>query len=388
MSTPLTLAYRPITFADVVGQQHIKPFLREMVRVEKVPPALIFGGIRGTGKTTSARIFAAALNCEKQETGDACGHCPSCESVQQGTSMSVTEIDAASNGGVGEMRDIRDMCLYGHPGRWRVVLLDEAHSMSKEAFNSLLKLLEEPPPNTVFILLTTEVDKILETVQSRSMQFDFRRITPMDIANRLRQIADAESIEVENSLLLEIASRVQGGMRDAVMALSQIDLMGIKTVAAYNELQGVADVSHDLFRAAVQGDLLAGAQIIEQQYRRTGEVLSMTDQLSLLVRDLLILKAGGTPDSPPEVTERRRQLVSEVDTGALTRVVAVLWDLRSRVKSFDFDQRAAMEMGFVLIMETLRPKVQTVTVASPAVRPIQAVEQATDIKTLRGLLAG
>lgn len=387
MGTPLTLQYRPITFADVVGQNHIKPFLREMVKTQKVPPALIFGGSRGTGKTTSARIFAAALNCEEQ-TGDSCGDCGSCKSVQTGNSLSVIEIDAASNGGVAEMRDIKEMCLYGHPGRWRVVLLDEAHSMSKEAFNSLLKLLEEPPAETVFILLTTEVDKILDTVQSRAMRFDFRRITPADIANRLHQIATAEEIKIENALLLEIANRSQGGMRDAVMALSQADLMGIQTVEAYNQLHGVSDVSHELFKAAVQGDLVKGSSLIEQQYRSTGEILGMVDQFTLLVRDLLIIKAGGVPEIGKETYQARQQLASEVDTGSLTRVVAVLWDLRGRVKSFEFDQRAAMEMAFVLVMETLRPKVQTVTVGAPVQRPAPLVEKSTDISTLRGLLAG
>lgn len=387
MGTPLTLQYRPVTFADVVGQSHIKPFLREMVKTQKVPPALIFGGSRGTGKTTSARIFAAALNCEEQ-TGDACGDCGSCKAVQTGNSLSVIEIDAASNGGVAEMRDIKEMCLYGHSGRWRVVLLDEAHSMSKEAFNSLLKLLEEPPAETVFILLTTEVDKILDTVQSRSMRFDFRRITPADIANRLYQIATAEEIKIENSLLLEIANRAQGGMRDAVMALGQADLMGIQTVEAYNELHGVSDVSHELFKAAVHGDLVKGSSLIEQQYRNTGEILGMVDQFTLLVRDLLIIKAGGVPEIGKETYQSRQQLASEVDTNSLTRVVAVLWDLRGRVKSFEFDQRAAMEMAFVLIMETLKPKVQTVIVGAPVQRPVTPVEKSTDISTLRGLLAG
>jgi DNA polymerase-3 subunit gamma/tau len=386
----LTLSYRPVTFADVVGQKHIRPFLREMVKTEKVPPALIFGGPRGTGKTTSARILAAALNCEQERTGDACGECKSCLAVQQANSVTVLEIDAASNGGVDEMRSIKDLCLYSHTGRWRVILLDEAHSMSKEAFHSLLKLLEEPPPNTLFILLTTEVDKILDTVQSRAMRFDFRRISPADIFGRLKQIAEKEEIKAEDALLLEIANRSQGGLRDAVMTLGQIDLMGIQTVDGYNELQGVSDVSEDLLKAAIRGDLIGGSRIIEQQFRRTGDAVEMTSQLVLLVRDLLILKAGGTPDASKEQIDSRKLLAGEVDQIALTRTIAVLWDLRNRVKALDFDQRASMEMAFVLITEALKTRAQAAPMPQKAAAPRapEPVQQKVDIGTLRGLLAG
>lgn len=386
----LTLSYRPKTFADVVGQKHIRPFLREMIKTEKVPPALIFGGPRGTGKTTSARILAAALNCEQERTGDACGECSSCVAVQQANSVTVLEIDAASNGGVDEMRSIKDLCLYSHAGRWRVILLDEAHSMSKEAFHSLLKLLEEPPPNTLFILLTTEVDKILDTVQSRAMRFDFRRISPADIFGRLKQISEMEEIKADDALLQEIANRSQGGLRDAVMTLGQIDLMGIQTVEAFNELQGVSDVSEDLMKAAIRGDLVGGSRIIEQQFRRTGDALEMTSQLVLLVRDLLILKAGGTPDASKEQIEARKLLAGEVEQLALTRAIAVLWDLRNRVKALDFDQRASMEMAFVLITEALKTRAaapqakQTVS----ASRQPEPAQQKVDLSTLRGLLAG
>lgn len=387
MST-LTLAHRPVTFADVVGQKHIRPFLREMVRTEKVPPALIFGGPRGTGKTTSARIVAAALNCDENDQGDSCGKCGSCVAVQQANSVTVLEIDAASNGGVDEMRSIKELCMYSHTGRWRVVLLDEAHSMSKEAFHSLLKLLEEPPPNTLFILLTTEVDKILDTVQSRAMRFDFRRISPADIFGRLRQIADQEEIKAEDSLLMEIAHRSQGGLRDAVMLLGQVDLMGIQTVENFNEIQGISDVSEDLLKAAIRGDLVRGSRLIEDQFRKTGDASEMTSQLVLLVRDLLILKAGGTPDASKEQIEARKLLAGEVESLALTRVIAVLWDLRNRVKALEFDQRAAMEMAFVLITEALKTRTQQQAQAAPAARSVPVPAQKTDINSLRNLLAG
>lgn len=354
----LTLTHRPHTWDEVVGQGHVKTILRGMVKSGSMPPALILGGSRGTGKTTCARILAAALNCTESADGDCCGHCPSCKGVQQTNSMSVLEVDAASNGGIEEVRKIRDMCQYAHDGQWRVVLLDEAHSMSKEAFNSLLKILEEPPPYTVFVLITTEVDKILETVRSRSMLFEFRRITQQDIVNRLRHIAETEHIEATDGLLTEIACRVQGGMRDAVMALDQVRRTGVTDEEGFRELFGIKDVSVELLRAAIDGNQATGSQIIGDQYRRTGDAAGMTNDLTLLIRDLLVLKAGGKPECSEAALEAREALLELVDERQLVRVIQVLWELKARIRAFDTDQRAAMEMAFVLIAEAFRSKGQ------------------------------
>lgn len=350
----LTLTHRPKRFAEVVGQAHVKTVLQAMVRSGSMPPAIILGGSRGTGKTTCARILAAALNCESQENGDCCGVCPSCKGVQQTNSLSVLEVDAASNGGVDEVRKIRDMCQYAHAGDWRVVLLDEAHSLSKEAFNALLKTLEEPPPYTVFVLVTTEVDKILETVRSRAMLFDFRRITQADIASRLRDIATEEHIEATDALLEELAARAHGGLRDGVLALDQARRGGISDRPEYMELFGIRDVSVPLFEAALAGDQPAGTATIGEQYRRTGDVTEMVGQLTALVRDLLVVRAGGDPECAEAARAEREDLARRVDDRQLVRVIQVLWDLRGRTRSTDVDQRSSMEMAFVLITEALR----------------------------------
>lgn len=356
LTVTLTLTHRPHRWEELVGQGHVKTLLRGMVKSGSMPPALILGGSRGTGKTTSARILAAALNCTESSDGDCCGHCPSCKSVQLTNSMSVLEVDAASNGGIEEVRKIRDMCQYAHDGKWRVVLLDEAHSMSKEAFNSLLKILEEPPPNTVFVLITTEVDKILETVRSRSMLFEFRRITQKDIVERLRHIADEEHIEATDGLLEEIATRVHGGMRDAVMALDQVRRTGVTDEEGFRELFGIRDVSVPLLEAALEGDQPTGSQIIGEHYRRTGDAVGVTNDLTMLVRDLLVVKGGGTPECSEANLEARKALAEKVDERQLVRVIQVLWELKARIKAFDSDQRAAMEMAFVLIAEAFRAK--------------------------------
>lgn len=380
----LTLTHRPHSWDEVVGQGHVKTILKSMVKSGSMPPALILGGSRGTGKTTCARILAAALNCDERSDGDCCGLCPSCKGVQNTNSMSVLEIDAASNGGIEEVRKIRDMCQYAHDGQWRVVLLDEAHSMSKEAFNSLLKILEEPPPYTVFVLITTEVDKILETVRSRSMMFEFRRITMDDIVKRLRLIATSEQIDVEDGLLVEIASRVHGGMRDAVMSLDQARRVGVQNAEEWRELFGIRDVSVPLLRAAIRGQQNVGSEIIGEQYRRTGDAQGMTNDVTLLVRDLLVIKAGGKPECSEASLVERTELASTVDERQLVRVIQVLWELRSRLRAFDSDQRTAMEMAFVLIAESFRARVQSQNGAVPVV---SYEEKPLSLQDVRAFLA-
>jgi DNA polymerase-3 subunit gamma/tau len=362
----LTLAYRPHTFSDVVGQNHVKPILKAMVKSADMPPALIFGGTRGTGKTTCARVLAAALNCIGDHApGDSCGECAQCVSVQKTNSMAVLEVDAASNGGVDEVRKIREMCLYSTEAEWRVVLLDEAHSMSKEAFNALLKLLEEPPEKTVFVLLTTETDKILDTVRSRAMTFEFRRIKQSDLFDRLKHVAAAEEITIDDALLEEIASRAQGGMRDAVMLLDQVRRIEIKTVEEFRESFGIRDYSVPLMWSAVRGDYSEGYRLISENFSRTGDAASLVTDLSRLTAELLVIKSDGRPQAVSEESLKERVTLSKATTvDALVRVVEVLWDLRERVRETENDQRSSMELGFALIASALAgPKVE-------AARPI------------------
>lgn len=339
-----------------MGQKHILPILRAMTATQDPPPVLIFGGTRGTGKTTVARIMAAALNCPNRDAkGDCCGECPTCLAVQSTNAVAVLEVDAASNGNVDDIRKIRDLCGYAADDKWRVVLLDEAHSMSRQAFNALLKLLEEPPPNTVFVLLTTEVDKIIETVRSRAMFFEFRRLTIEDITGRLRHIAEDKNLTVSDDLLAEIARRVQGGMRDAVMLLDQCSRVGISTVEGFFDLFGITNLADDLFEAALEGDFAKGSALVEEHFYRVGDAAGLVSDLVLVVRDLLVCRAGGSLVVTGDVATRRLSLSKKVDEVRLVAVIRVLWDLKSRVRAVDNDQRSAMEMAMVLIVEALHP---------------------------------
>lgn len=220
--TALYRKFRPDCFEDVKGQEHIVTTLQNQIKAERVGHAYLFCGTRGTGKTTIAKIFAKAVNCEHPVEGSPCGECAACRSIGAGASMNVIEIDAASNNGVDNIREIVDEVSYSPAeGRYKVYIIDEVHMLSIGAFNALLKTLEEPPSYVIFILATTEVHKIPITILSRCQRYDFRRITIDTIAARLRELMEAEQIQVEEKALRYIAKSADGAMRDALSLLDQ-----------------------------------------------------------------------------------------------------------------------------------------------------------------------
>jgi len=215
--------WRPLGFGDVVGQEHIVGTLRRAIEQDRVAHAYIFTGTRGVGKTTTARILARALNCEKGPTADPCGVCASCKEILNGSSFDVMEIDGASNNGVDDIRELRDAIGYTTmAGRSRVVVIDEVHMLSKSAFNALLKTLEEPPAGVIFILATTEPQKIPATIHSRCQRYDFRRVSAERIAAHLAKICEAEEIKFEKSALTLVARKADGSVRDSLSLLDQV----------------------------------------------------------------------------------------------------------------------------------------------------------------------
>ena len=218
--------YRPDTFEGVFGQDHIVRTLKNQVKTGNVSHAYLFTGTRGTGKTSTARIFARSINCKHPVDGSPCGKCDCCKEAANPACLDILEIDAASNNGVDEIRDLREKVKYPPVTlKYKVYIIDEVHMLSTTAFNALLKTLEEPPKNVIFILATTEVHKVLDTIKSRCQRFDFKRITTDDIVKHLRYIADNEKINITDDALFTIAKNSAGGMRDSIALLDQLSVL-------------------------------------------------------------------------------------------------------------------------------------------------------------------
>lgn len=365
--TALALTYRPKKLAEVVGQDVTTQVIKAMVIADDLPPVLVFGGTSGSGKTTTARILAAALNCPNTVAGEPCGECSQCEGVWQTNSGSYTEIDAASNNGVKDVLHIQDMIRYHHEGSWRVIVLDEVHMLTREAFNAFLKTLEEPPERTVFVMLTTEVHKIPETIQSRAMKFNFRRITPGDIVFRLQHVVAAEGITASDELLALIARHAKGGMRDAIMTLDQASRIGITDAAAFREQFGALESGPPILRAAIAGDVVTATVLAADDVTRTGDAGELIRELTETVRDLIVIVAQGVPPCLPQQLEERKALAAGCAPGSLPRALRVLWAARERVRGED-DQVTAAQVIVMLLCEVFAPVAQQIGA------PITAVE--------------
>ena len=294
---PLYRKYRPQTFKDLVGQESLVRALSNAIKLDKVAHAYLFCGPRGTGKTSTARIFAKSLNCVKGPTLEPCGECPSCVNITNSVPVDVIEIDGASNRGVEHAQAILEKIQYAPvDGRYKIYIIDEVHMLSNFAFNALLKTLEEPPKNVIFILATTEVHKVLDTIISRCQRFDFRRITTDDIVKRLEYICEQEKINISKDALYNIAKSSQGGMRDSLALLDQISILGTddKQIesADVDKLTGKISIDRlfEIIEKFKESDAQNALIKVNELYENGNEPSQIIANLIQYMRDLLIIK--------------------------------------------------------------------------------------------------
>ncbi len=329
MSTVFYRKWRPTRFSDVVGQEHITDTLRRAVMTERVAHAYLFTGPRGVGKTSTARILAKAINAELDEHGDPLPDTAAAIAIDEGRYMDLIEIDAASNRGVGDIRDLRERVLLRPTvGQFKVYIIDEVHMLTTEAFNALLKTLEEPPPQVVMILATTDIHRVPATIISRCQRFDFRRLTPDDVIGRLILICDEEGIECEPAVLELVARSAWGSLRDAENLLEQLAVSygtGEITEEHARELLGIGDTSsaRNLASAVLTQDSKRALEIVEEEAGRGAELKGLRDSTISALRGALLAKHGitslyGQLGDAPELESEAMQASSEQMLHAIT----------------------------------------------------------------------
>lgn len=362
--TALYRKFRPSSFADVKGQDHIVTTLQNQIKADRIGHAYLFCGTRGTGKTTIAKILAKAVNCEHPVDGNPCGECDTCRAIAAGTSMNVIEIDAASNNGVDNIREIRDEVAYSPAeGRYKVYIIDEVHMLSIGAFNALLKTLEEPPSYVIFILATTEAHKIPITILSRCQRYDFKRIDIETIASRLRDLMDQEQVDVEEKALRYIAKKADGSMRDALSLLDQCIAFYLGQKLTYDHVLEVlgavdTDVFSKLLREILKNDIVSVISTLEELIMQGREIGQMVSDFTWYIRNLMLVKSSENMEDVLDVsTENLRQLEEEaamVREDTLMRYIRVLSELSNQIR-YSSSRRVLVEMAF---MKLCRPQME------------------------------
>ena len=362
--TALYRKFRPDSFQDVKGQDAIVRTLKNQIRAQRIGHAYLFCGTRGTGKTTVAKILAKAVNCEHPIDGNPCNECETCKAIAAGNSMNVIEIDAASNNGVDNIREIREEVAYSPTsGKYRVYIIDEVHMLSIGAFNALLKTLEEPPSYVIFILATTEAHKIPITILSRCQRYDFKRIARTTIVDRLRELMDEEQVEVEDKALRYIAKKGDGSMRDALSLLDQCIAFYLGEKLTYEHVLDVlgavdTDEFSKLLREVLDGDVTQVILHLENMIMQGRDLTQLVNDFTWYLRNLLLLKSSDNMEDVLDVSaENLEQLKEEaamVRDDTLMRYIRIFSELQNQIK-YAGSKRVMLE---VALIKLCRPQME------------------------------
>lgn len=399
--TALYRKFRPDNFTDVKGQDHIVTTLTNQIKHNRIGHAYLFCGTRGTGKTTVAKILAKAVNCENPIDGSPCNECAMCKAIQAGTAMNVIEIDAASNNGVDNIREIREEVSYRPTeGRYKVYIIDEVHMLSTGAFNALLKTLEEPPSYVMFILATTEAHKIPITILSRCQRYDFHRITIDTIAARLEELLKVEGVEAEEKAIRYVAKAGDGSMRDALSLLDQCIAFYLGQTLTYDKVLDVlgavdTEVFSKLLRKVIQGDVTSSIHILEELIVGGRELNQFVGDFTWYLRNLLLVKTSENPEDAIDVSSENMVLLKEestmLDVETLMRYIRIFSDLSNQIRYASQKRvlveialiklcRPAMELNLDSVLDRIRVLEQRMDE-----RPVQQViVQGSDVQQVAG----
>lgn len=354
--TALYRKFRPDSFEDVKGQEHIVTTLKNQIKADRIGHAYLFCGTRGTGKTTVAKIFAKAVNCEHPEDGSPCGECPSCRAITAGSSMNVIEIDAASNNGVDNIREIKEEVNYSPTeGRFKVYIIDEVHMLSIGAFNALLKTLEEPPSYVIFILATTEAHKIPITILSRCQRYDFRRISIDTISARLNDLMVQEGVEVEEKAIRYVAKAADGSMRDALSLLDQCIAFYLGQRLTYDhvlEVLGAVDteIFSGLLRKILEKNITGAISLLEELVIQGRELGQFVVDFTWYLRNLLLVQSADDMEDILDISSENLKVLKDeskmVKPEVLMRYIHVFSELSNQVK-YSSQKRIVIEIALI-----------------------------------------
>ena len=384
----LARKWRPQSFEDIAGQAHIARTLQNAIRTNRIAHAYLFTGVRGVGKTTAARILAKALNCEKGPTPNPCNQCNHCEEITNGTSLDVLEIDGASNRGIDEIRQIIENVRY-HPAkcRFKIYIIDEVHQVTKDAFNALLKTLEEPPSFVKFILATTEPHRLPETILSRCQRYDFRRISLREIVQRLEEIAKKEGLNITEGALVLLAREADGSMRDAQSLLEQVLACaapeGTKGAPSsvdevlLQDILGLAErkVLYEISNAVIQGDAKRCIELVAEVVVQGCDVCRLSRDLVEHFRNLIVtrLAAGKTDQTGRQLLDIPDQEITDLSTQVASLSVEILLDY------FDFmaagDEEIARSANPRFALEATLVRLSTLPQTFPAGQLLERLEK-------------